>query len=131
MMSDPIADMLSRVRNGYLAHHRTVEVPYSRMKQSIAQILKQEGYVAETEVEGDQPQNKTIKITLKYNRKQPAITHIKRISKPGLRVYNQHKQLRVPLDGYGTGIISTPKGIMTVKDARTQGLGGEIICEIW
>jgi len=131
MLSDPIADMLSRIRNGYLAHHRTIDVPYSKMKASIANLMNQEGYLANIEVEGDTPQTKTIKVTLKYDRKQPVLTHLKRISKQGLRVYRDKKNLQVPLNGYGTGIISTSKGLMTIAKAKQSGIGGEIICEIW
>ncbi len=131
MMTDPIADMLTRVRNANLAGHQKVEVPASRMKDAIAEILKAEGYIKEFERISNNKQG-MLKLYLKYGRdSQRAITGIKRISKPGLRVYAKKDELPRVLGGLGIAIISTSQGLMTDKEAGKAGLGGEVICYVW
>ena len=132
MMSDPIADMLTRIRNGNVAKHDTVDVPASKMKQAIADILVKEGYIKKYEVitEGN---IRTIRITMKYgkDKNEKVITGIKRISKPGLRVYAGKDNMPKVLNGLGTAIISTNKGIITDKEARQLNVGGEVLAYIW
>ncbi len=131
MMTDPIADMLTRVRNANLAGHQKVEVPSSRMKDAIAEILKAEGYIKNFERISNNEQG-MLKLYLKYGRdSQRAITGIKRISKPGLRVYAKKDELPRVLGGLGIAIISTSQGLMTDKEAGKAGLGGEVICYVW
>ncbi|SFP87963.1 30S ribosomal protein S8 [Caldicoprobacter faecalis] len=131
MVTDPIADMLTRIRNALIAKHETVDVPASNVKRAIARILLEEGYIRDfTEIE-DGKQG-ILRITLKYGpNKQGVITGLKRISKPGLRVYVKKDQVPKVLGGLGIAIISTSKGIMTDKQARKEGLGGEVLCYIW
>ena len=130
--SDPIADMLTRIRNGNTAKHDTVDVPASKVKRAIADILTNEGYIKGYEVFEDGVKS-TIKITLKYGRdkNEKVITGIKRISKPGLRVFAGKDELPKVLSGLGTAIISTSQGVMTDKEARTKGIGGEVVAFIW
>ena len=131
-MSDPIADMLTRIRNANTAKHDTVDVPASKMKLAIADILVREGYITKYEVleEGN---FKTMRITLKYgaDKNDKVITGIKKISKPGLRVYAGKDELPRVLGGLGTAIISTNKGVITDKEARKMGVGGEVLAFIW
>ena len=131
-MSDPIADMLTRIRNGNTAKHDTVDVPSSKMKKAIADILIAEGYIKGYEVIEDGVKA-TIRITLKYgkDKNEKVITGLKRISKPGLRVFAGKEELPKVLGGLGTAIISTSKGLMTDKQARNAGVGGEVIAFIW
>ena len=131
-MSDPIADMLTRIRNGNTAKHDTVDVPSSKMKKAIADILTTEGYIKGYEVIEDGVKA-TIRITLKYgkDKNEKVITGLKRISKPGLRVFAGKEELPQVLGGLGTAIISTSKGLMTDKQARNAGVGGEVIAFIW
>ncbi len=131
-MSDPIADMLTRIRNGNTAKHDTVDVPASKMKKAIADILTNEGYVKGYEVIEDGVKA-TLRISLKYgkDKNEKVITGIKRISKPGLRVFAGKDELPKVLGGLGTAIISTNKGVMTDKEARALGVGGEVIAFIW
>jgi small subunit ribosomal protein S8 len=131
-MSDPIADMLTRIRNANTAKHDTVDVPASKMKLSIAQILVDEGYITKYELVDD-GDFKTIRITLKYGRdkNQKIISGLKRISKPGLRVFASKEDLPKVLNGLGIAIISTNKGVMTDKEARRQNVGGEVLAYIW
>ena len=131
MLTDPIADMLARINNGYAARHKVVEVPYSKIKQGIAELLIAEKYLVSTETIGDSVANKRLKLALRYQQKDPAIRKMRRISKPGRRVYHQAKQLTNPLSGLGTAIVSTSKGLMTAKQAKAKKLGGELICEVW
>lgn len=132
MMSDPIADMLTRIRNGNVAKHDTVDVPASKMKLAIADILVKEGYIKKYEVitEGIA---KTMRITLKYgkNKNEKVITGIKRISKPGLRVYAGKENMPKVLNGLGIAIISTNKGVITDKEARALNVGGEVLAFVW
>lgn len=131
MMTDPIADMLTRIRNANLVRHEKVEVPASKMKRAIAEILKNEGYIRDAEYIQDGPQG-TIRLFLKYGKNQErVITGLKRISKPGRRVYVGHNDIPRVLGGLGIAIISTSKGIMTDREARKQGVGGEVICYVW
>ncbi len=131
VMTDPIADLLTRIRNANTVMHKTVEVPASKMKLGIVEILKEEGYIKDYEYIADGKQG-IIRIYLKYGpNKEKVITGIKRISKPGLRVYVGKNEIPKVLGGLGTAVISTPKGLMTDKKARKQGLGGEVVCYIW
>ena len=132
MTSDPIADMLTRIRNGNVAKHDTVDVPASKTKQAIADILVREGYIRKYEIvtEGD---FKTIRITMKYgkDKNDKVITGLKRISKPGLRVYAGKDNMPRVLNGLGIAIISTNKGIITDKEARELNVGGEVLAFVW
>ena len=131
-MTDPIADMLTRIRNGLSAEHDTVAIPASKMKVEIARILKQEGYINGYSVEGETAKEKTITVELKYGPdKEKVITGLKRISKPGLRVYAKGDNVPRVLNGLGIAIISTSKGLMTDRDARKQNLGGEVVAYVW
>ena len=131
-MSDPIADMLTRIRNANTAKHDTVDIPSSKMKLAIVEILLKEGFIKAYEIieEGN---FKTIRITLKYgaDKNQRIITGIKRISKPGLRVYAGAEDMPKVLGGLGVAIVSTNKGVITDKEARKLGVGGEVLCFIW
>jgi len=131
-MSDPIADMLTRIRNANTAKHDTVDIPASKMKIAIAEILLKEGYIKKFEIE--QVENfKTIHVTLKYGKDKNVkiITGLKRISKPGLRVYANRENMPKVLGGLGTAIISTNKGVITDKEARATNVGGEVLAFIW
>lgn len=130
MVTDPIADMLTRIRNAVLARHEFTLVPSSRMKLSIAKILREEGFIRDYEVLKGQPQ-RVIKIYLKYAEKEPVIYGLKRVSKPGLRIYVQRKEIPRVYGGTGIAIISTPKGVMIGQQAWRQGLGGEMLCYVW
>jgi len=129
-MTDPVADMLTRVRNALMARHTRVAIPASKIKIAIARILKEEGYIRDFDVVQDNPQG-TIRITLKYVDKRPVLTQIKRVSKPGLRVYIKRDSIPRVRGGLGTAIISTPQGVMTGRKAYQLGLGGEVICYVW
>ena len=127
VMTDPIADMLTRIRNVNAALHETVNIPASRMKAAVLDILLQEGFVKNVEKEEN-----TLKVTLKYgSNNEKVITGIKRISKPGLRVYAKKEELPRVLGGLGIAVISTSKGVMSDKQARKEGLGGEVIAYVW
>ena len=131
LVNDPIADMLTRIRNALIARHDTVTMPASNMKKAIAAILLDEGYIKSVDYIDDGLQGQ-IKIVLKYVQgKQPVIKGLKRISKPGLRVYARREELPKVLGGLGVAIISTSKGIMTDKEARNAGIGGEVLAYIW
>jgi len=131
MKFDPIADMLTRIRNALVVKHSYVEVPASQVKKAIADLLVEEGFVASAEYEGEGVEKK-IKIVLKYAENgQKVISGIKRISKPGLRVYCGASELPTVLNGLGIAVISTSKGIMTDKEARAKNLGGEVIAYVW
>ncbi len=127
---DPIADMLTRMRNAHMSGHDITEVPYSNMKGEIARILKKEGFIKDYAVEGGN--KKVLRIYLKYTEsRDPAIRGVKRLSKPGLRRYAVVDKLPQVLNGMGIAIVSTSSGIMTAKEARKQRIGGEILCSIW
>ena len=131
-MSDPIADMLTRIRNANTAKHDTVDVPASKMKIAIANILLDEGYIAKYDLVED-GHFQTINITLKYgvDKNEKVISGLKRISKPGLRVYANTENIPKVLGGLGTAILSTNKGVVTDKEARKLGVGGEVLCFVW
>ena len=131
-MSDPIADMLTRIRNANTAKHDTVDVPASKMKIAIADILLNEGYIAKYDIVEDGA-FKTIHITLKYgaDKNEKVISGLKRISKPGLRVYANSEDMPRVLGGLGVAIVSTNKGVITDKEARKLGVGGEVLCFVW
>ncbi len=129
-ITDTIADMLTRIRNAISAKHETVDIPSSNLKKSIAAILLDEGYIAKYEIIEGRVQD-TIRITLKYAGKKSVITGLKRISKPGLRVYTNVENLPRVLGGIGVALISTSKGLMTDRTARQSGVGGEVLAYIW
>ena len=131
-MSDPVADMLTRIRNANTAKHDTVDIPSSKMKNAIAEILFNEGYIAKYEIIED-GNFKTIRVTLKYgaDKNEKIITGIKRISKPGLRVYASKNEIPKVLGGLGTAILSTNQGIVTDKEARKLKVGGEVLAFVW
>ena len=128
-MTDPIADMLTRIRNASMVNKREICVPFSKLKLGIAKILAQAGYLEKAESQ-DGTGHPYILITLKYHNKQPAIRHIKRVSKPGCRIYVKSTEIRPVLNGLGVSILSTPKGLMTDNMAKKDKVGGEIICEV-
>ena len=130
MYTDPIADFLTRVRNAQMARHKVVEIPASKIKKEITKILDEKGYILSHKFDEDDKQG-IIKIALKYNKNVPAIKKIERISKPGLRKYCGAGELPRVLNGLGIAIISTSKGLITDKEARTQNIGGEIICHVY
>lgn len=134
MMSDPIADMLTRVRNALMAGKATAEVPASKIKIEIARILKEEGFIEDFTV-GDEVPYALITITLKYygarRERKPVITNIQRVSKPGRRVYRGRTDLPRVLSGIGIAIVTTPKGVMTAQQARRERVGGEVLCYVW
>ena len=131
-MSDPIADMLTRIRNANTAKHDTVEIPASKMKVAIAEILLKEGFIKSFDIKEEGAYNNIV-ITLKYgqDKNEKIITGLKRISKPGLRVYANSEELPKVLGGLGVAIISTNKGVLTDKEARKLGVGGEVLCYVW
>ena len=130
-MTDPIADMLTRIRNANTVGHETVEIPASKMKKAIAEILKEEGYITDFDVIEDDKQG-MIKVTMKYGaNKERVISGIKKISKPGLKVYAKANDVPKVLGGLGIAIVSTSKGIVSDKEARKLGVGGEVICYVW
>ena len=131
MMTDPIADMLTRIRNANMVRHSTVEIPASNLKRSIAEIMKQEGFIKDYDCLQDQKQG-IIRIHLKYGKdSQRIISGLKRISKPGLRVYAGKDELPKVLGGLGVAVISTSRGVMSDREARKAGCGGEVVCYIW
>lgn len=127
---DPIADMLTIIRNAQAVLKETAVVPYSEIKFEIAKVLKKENFIGEIEKKGKKVR-KTIEIKLKYKDKEPAISGLKRVSKPGQRIYTGAGKIKGIRGGYGMAIISTSKGLMTDKEARKQNLGGEILCKVW
>ncbi len=129
-ITDPIADMLTRIRNANSAKHATVDIPCSNMKKAIAEILLDEGYIKSFQIVGDGGQG-VIKVTLKYNQGEKVIQGLRRVSKPGLRVYAGTDEIPYVLKGLGTAIISTSKGVMTDKKARAEHVGGEVLAFVW
>ena len=130
-ISDPVADMLTRVRNAVMVRHDSVLIPASRMKLAISKILKEEGFVNDYEVVRGKPQ-RVIRIRLKYRDKnQPVLSGLERVSKPGLRIYVQKKEIPRVYGGLGIAILSTAKGVMTGQQAWRQGIGGELLCYVW
>lgn len=132
MMTDPIADMLTRLRNALLSGKKEVRLPFSKMKFAIGQILEKEGYLEKAARDTTAKWNDELYLVLKYNKdKEPIIHGLKKISKSGCRIYVMKEKLPRVLSGYGLAIISTSKGVMTNKEAKKQSLGGEVICEVW
>lgn len=129
-MTDPIADFIIRIKNAHMARKTVVEAPFSKVKKSIADILVDEGYISSVEVQEEKPFSKIV-VTLKYIGKQPAINDVKRLSKPGRRVYSPSDAVPKALGGYGITIVSTSKGVMTDVAARKANVGGELLCQIW
>ena len=129
-MTDPITDLLNRIKNAQAVLHQTVDIPFSNLKYEIAKLLKKGGFLEKVEKKGKNTK-RIIEVSLKYEEKKPAITGLYRISKPGQRIYVKAKKIRRVRGGYGFSIISTPKGLMTDKEARKQKLGGEVMCEVW
>lgn len=134
MTNDPIADMLTRIRNGLMVGKATVEIPVSKIKVEIARILKEEGYIEDFQIVEAQPVAQ-ISVTLKYHgarrERKPVITNIERVSKPGRRVYRGRKDLPRVMSGIGIAIVTTPKGVMTAAQARRERTGGEVLCYVW
>ncbi|BDV03636.1 MAG: 30S ribosomal protein S8 [Candidatus Hepatoplasma scabrum] len=131
MTNDPIADLLTRIRNANMRRHKSVLVPYAKLKEEIIKILLDEGYILDYKIIGEKVSEKNFKIFLKYKGTNRVITGLKRISKPGLRVYKEANKLPEVLNGYGIAIVSTSKGIMTSHAAKKANLGGEIMAYIW
>ncbi len=132
-MTDPIADMLTRIRNGSVAAQDTVRMPSSKLKEALAAILRREGYVVDFRVKDDPTRpGRTLEIDLKYsNERVPTITGIRRVSKPGLRVYTKADRLPRVLGGLGVAVLSTSQGLMTDREARERRMGGEVLCYVW
>lgn len=131
VMTDPIADMLTRVRNANIAYHESLDVPASKIKASLAEILKAEGFIRDFEYIQDSKQG-VLRLNLKYGpNRERVVTGLKRISKPGLRVYARHDEIPSVLGGLGVAILSTSRGLMTDKQARQAGIGGEVLCYVW
>jgi small subunit ribosomal protein S8 len=135
-VTDPISDMLTRIRNALLAGHTSVAMPSSKMKSSIAAILKEEGFIGNYEVvDGNKPGHKVLRVRLKYvgerRTRRSVITGIERVSRPGRRVYTGKREIPWVLSGLGIAILSTPKGVMTGQRARQLGVGGEVLCKVW
>lgn len=134
MMTDPIADMLTRIRNALMVQKTNVQVPWSKMKEEIARILQEEGYI-ESYIVGEEKPARMIDITLKYygprRTRRPVITNLTRVSKPGRRVYRGRTELPRVLSGMGIAILTTPKGVMTAQQARRERVGGEVLCYVW
>ena len=128
-MHDPVSDLLTRIRNAGMARHSKVSIPHSRLKESVARILKAEGYVADVVVEGTIPRQ--IVISLKYSGQTPVIVGLRQISTPGLRRYVRSAEIPRVLGGMGISVVSTPQGVMTGTDARKANLGGELVCYVW
>jgi small subunit ribosomal protein S8 len=130
-MTDPIADMLTRIRNGAMVSHESVEIPASKLKLELARVLKEEGYIADYEVK-EVGKFKVINITLKYDENHKSvITKLQRVSKPGLKTYSKAKNLEKVLGGLGVAIVSTNKGLMTDRKARKENVGGEVLCYVY
>lgn len=131
VMTDPIADFLTRIRNANMVRHESIESPSSKIKENIAAILKEEGYIKDYEIIEDDKQN-VIRVFMKYtNDNQRVITNLKRISKPGLRVYAKSDQIPKVLNGLGTALVSTSEGVITDKAARAKNIGGEVLAYVW
>lgn len=129
--TDPIADMLTAVRNALRARHAKVDVPASKMKTEVARVLKEEGFVAAYKVI-EEKKKKTLRLYLKYGpNKESVISGLRRVSRPGRRVYRSRREIKPVFGGLGINILTTPRGIMTGRQARRQGVGGEVLCEVW
>jgi small subunit ribosomal protein S8 len=130
MVNDPIGDLLAQIKNASMARVTVIEVPHSRLKMALSKILFTEGYIGTVERVGKEPKT-MIKILLKYANNEPVITGLKRISKPGLRWYVNKDKIPTVVGGTGVAIVSTPQGLMTGRDAKKKGIGGELLCTIW
>ena len=131
IVSDPVADMLTRIRNGLMVHKRYVVVPSSKLKVEVARVLKAEGYIEHYDVTRDRPQS-MIRVRLKYTKdNQQVLSGLQRVSKPGRRVYVQRDEIPLVLNGMGIAVLSTPRGVMTGKKAHQMGVGGEVLCYVW
>jgi small subunit ribosomal protein S8 len=130
-MTDPLANMFMRIRNGSKAKFEKVDIPFSKLKQEIAKVLKEEGFIKNFKVLTDDNQHEVIQISLKYDANRKGLIHIKRISKPGRRLYVGKDQIPSVMSGLGISILSTPKGILTDKSARKANVGGEVLCYVW
>jgi small subunit ribosomal protein S8 len=130
-MSDPIADMFTRIRNGSKSNFEKVDIPSSKLKREIAKILKEEGFIKNFKVVTEDHQDEVIRIFLKYDANRKGIIHIRRISKPGRRVYVGSERIPSVMSGLGISILSTPKGVLTDKSARKANVGGEVLCQVW
>src|SRR5271166_2559528 len=132
MMTDPIADMLTRIRNGALAHHDRVEMPHSRLKEHVATVMRAEGYLDDVRTSESEEDPKVLTLVLRYGRdRESAIDGLRRVSTPGRRVYVRHDRIGRVCSGMGISILSTSRGVMTDREARKQRVGGELLCEIW
>lgn len=129
-MTDPVADMLIRIKNAYLAGKKTVSIPYSKVKESIAAVLLASGYITSVEKKETSAQGELV-IVLTYKGKQPAVTNVKRVSKPGRRLYSGVEGIPKTLGGFGVTIVSTSQGVMSDVDAKKKNIGGEVLCQIW
>jgi small subunit ribosomal protein S8 len=129
-MTDPIADLLARIRNAYLAKHDRLDVPASKLKAEVCRLLKEQGYLEDIEVIEGEPRG-ALRIFLKYDEGEPVIRHLQRVSTPGRRVYMRSDDLRPVLNGLGIGIISTSQGLLSDSEARERRVGGEVLCEVW
>ncbi len=131
-MTDPIADLLTRIRNALMVNHDQLSMPGSNLKLEVCRILKEQGYIEDYAEEGDDPISRSIRVILKYGSNgEPPIRRLQRVSKPGRRVYCRAQDLKPTLNGLGIGIISTSKGLLTDGQAREQRVGGEVLCEVW
>lgn len=131
MITDPISDMLTRIRNASAVRKAEVALPFSKTKLALAQILEREGYVVKVEVQGEAGSHQLINLSLKYQNREPAITSIKRVSTPGRRLYVGYQELPSVRNGLGIAIVSTPQGLMTNREARLKKVGGELLCEVY
>jgi len=129
-ITDPIADMLTRIRNASVAHHESVDMPASKMKQSLALILKQQGFIKDFEMVKDS-RYRTLRLHLRYTNREPVIGGLRRISRPGQRIYTKASAMPRVLGGLGIAIVSTPRGLMTERQARRTNVGGEVLCYVW
>ena len=130
-MTDPIADLLTRIRNGQLARHEKVVLPWSRMKEAVSRALASEGYVRDVVV-GGEATKRTLTVLLAYTESgEPVISGVRRVSKPGLRVYSNVRNIPQVRNGYGVSVLSTPAGLLADREARRRNVGGEVVCEVW
>ncbi len=129
-MTDPIADLLARIRNAHIAKHDRLDVPASKLKAEVCRLLKEQGYIEDIEMIDGEPRG-TLRIFLKYDDGEPVIRHLQRVSTPGRRVYQRSDDLRPVLNGLGVGIISTSQGLLSDSEARERRVGGEVLCEVW
>lgn len=130
-MTDPIADMFTRIRNGSKARFEKIDLPSSKMKREVAKILKEEGFIKNFKIVTDDRQHETLRIFLKYDANRKEVIHLRRVSKPGRRVYVKKDNIPSVMSGLGLSILSTPKGILTDKSARQADVGGEVLCYVW